>query len=271
LDCGYGDGNGYAFATGGGAVYQCRAFNELEVEQKYTSFPTGLDKWSFVRYSWRSQHDTLLVAASSETGRLWLPDRDLKQDAHQAAITSLQIRPQQLDGQTALSTSEFATSSEDGTLKVWRYDRGRESLTTLAKLSLGVPQLLKTLAYSPDGFCLAGASYGIVRIWNAEHGYNQMANWEGHGSVWTGNSLKDDDLVSNGTMSSVNGEGFAMGADHSLTWHTDSKKLAFALGSQVCYKLSVMAQLLTGRGRTHQLPEMRTYPSLVLSQPCLMT
>ena len=61
-----------------------------------------------------------------------------------------------------------------------------------------------------------------------------MANWKGDESVWKGNSLKDDDLVSNGAMSSLNGEGLASGADHSLSWHTDSKKLAFALGSQVC-------------------------------------
>ena len=242
VDCALADGNGFAFATGGEAVYQCRAYSELEVEQKYSSFPTGTGKWSFVKCSWRHQNDTLLVAASSETGRIWLPDRDIRKEAHQAAITGLQIRPQPLNGRPALSTNEFATSSEDGTIKIWQYDRAINNVNTVSKLTLGFPHLLKALSYSPDGFCLAGASYGIVRIWNAEHGYNQMANWEGDEVLWKGNSLKDDDLVSNGAMSSINGEGAGSGTDHSLSWDSDSKKLAFALGSQVCSLTRVMSQ-----------------------------
>ena len=257
VDCVLAEGNGFAFAAGGEAVYQCRAFNELEVEQKYSSFP-GNDKWSFVKCSWRSQHDTLLVAASSETGRIWLPDRDLKKDAHQAAITGLQIRPQALFGYHALSTTEFATSSEDGTIKIWQYDRATNSVNRISKLTLGFPQLLKTLSYSPDGFCLAGGSYGTVRIWNAEHGYNQMANWEGDNSLWKGNSLKDDDLVSNGAMSSVNGEGTGSSVDHSLSWDSDSKRLAFALGSQVRSKLKTRDITLTLAGCTDQLSTMST-------------
>ncbi|RMZ90919.1 hypothetical protein DV736_g1845, partial [Chaetothyriales sp. CBS 134916] len=235
VDCTLADGNGFVFATGGEAVYQCRAFDEVEVEQKYSSFPSGNDRWSFIRCSWRGQNDTLLVAASTESGRLWLPDRDVKKDAHQAAITALQIRPQYLNGHPAFSTSEFATSSEDGTIKIWHYDRPTNTISTTSKLVVGFPQLLKTLAYSPDGFCLAGASYSTVRIWNAEYGYNQMANWKGESSSWKGDTLKDDDLVSNGAMSSLNGDGTGPGgvADHSLAWASDGNRLAFALGSQM--------------------------------------
>ncbi|RMZ77006.1 hypothetical protein DV738_g4573, partial [Chaetothyriales sp. CBS 135597] len=236
VDCTLADGSGFVFATGGEAVYQCRAFNEVEVEQKYSSLPSGHDRWSFIRCSWRSQNDTLLVAASTDSGRLWLPDRDVKKDAHQAAITALQIRPQHLNGYPALSTSEFATSSEDGTIKIWQYDRPTNTISTTSKLIVGYPQLLKTLAYSPDGFFLAGASYSTVRIWNAEYVYNQMANWKGESTSWKGDTLKeDDDLVSNGAMSSVNGDGTGAAglADHSLAWGSDGSKLAFALGSQV--------------------------------------
>ena len=235
IDCTLCDGNGIACAVGGQAVYQCRAFTELEVEQKWTSvsFP-GNDRWAFVKCSWRSPNDNLLVAASSESGRIWLPSKEiLKSDVHQAPITGLQIRPAPGVGPGHLSTSEFATSSEDGTIKVWRLNRETNSIDQFAKLTFGRPLLLKTLAYSPDGFCLAGASNAGVRIWNAEHGYNQMAVWQGS-EEWKGNNLRDEDLVSNGAMSSINGDGSGGGLEYSLTWDLDSKKLAFGLGSQVC-------------------------------------
>ena len=238
IDCALFDGNGVACAVGGQAVYQCRAFTELEVEQKWTSimFP-GNDRWAFVKCSWRSPNDSLLVVASSESGRIWLPSKDIKKsDAHQAAITGLQIRPATTAGVGQLSTSEFATSSEDGTIKVWQVNQARESIDQLAKLTFGRPILLKTLAYSPDGFCLAGASHAVVRIWNAEHGYNQMAIWQGPGE-WKGNSLRDEDLMSNGAMSSINGDGNGGALDYSLSWDLDSKKLAFGLGSQVSLPL----------------------------------
>ena len=234
IDCALFDGNGVACAVGGQAVYQCRAFTELEVEQKWTSvmFP-GYDRWAFVKCSWLSQNDSLLVVASSESGRIWLPSKDIKKsDAHQAAITGLQIRPSTAAGAGQLSTTEFATSSEDGTVKVWQVNQARQAVDQLAKLTFGRPLLLKTLAYSPDGFCLAGASHTGVRIWNAEHGYNQMAVWQGS-EEWKGNGLRDEDLISNGAMSSINGDGNGISLDYSLTWDLDSKKLAFGLGSQV--------------------------------------
>ena len=236
LDCAFCDGNGMACAAGGQAVYHCRAFSELEVEQKWTSqSPDGLDRWAFVKCSWRNQAEALLVAASSETGRIWLPARDLlKQDAHQSAITGLQVRPYPAAGVKALSTSEFATSSVDGMIKVWKYESPSNSLSCISKLTLGSMQLLKTLAFSPDGFCLAGASYSNVRIWNAEHAYNQMASWQGSEDEWKGSNIKDEDLVSDGAMSSVTGDAASMVSENSLGWDTDSKQLAFALGSQVC-------------------------------------
>ena len=235
LDCALFDGNGIACAAGAQAVYQCRAFTELEVEQKWTSISKpGNDRWAFIKCSWRSANDNLLVAASSESGRIWLPSKDImKSEAHQAAVTGLQIRPAPATGAGQLSTSEFATSSEDGTIKVWRVNQANNSIDQLAKLSFGRPLLLKALAYSPDGFCLAGASNAGVRIWNAEHGYIQMASWQGS-EEWKGNNLRDEDLMSNGAMSSINGDGSGGALDYSLTWDLDSKKLAFGLGAQVC-------------------------------------
>lgn len=232
IDCAMFEGQGVVCAAGGSAVYHCRAYTELEVEQKWTSVSQDTpEKWSLVRCSWQS-HSSLVVAASSETGRLWLPAKELIHDAHHGPITGLQIRPAPSSGVGALSASEFATCSVDGTIKAWTYDERSNSLLTLCKLTLGPSQPLKALSYSVDGFCLAGASYNDVRIWNAEHGYGQMATWQGQEQQWHGNMLKEEDLVSNGGMSSINGES-SLAAEHSLSWAADSMSLSFSLGSQV--------------------------------------
>lgn len=242
VDCAVIEGQGVVCASGGSAVYHCRAYTELEVENEWTSRSSDMvEKWSFVKCSWKSLNDSLVVAASSETGRIWLPARNIFHDAHQGPISSLQIRPAQVAGVKSLSTTDFATCSVDGTIKAWRFDESSKSLTTLCKLTLGATQPLKALSYSPDGFCLAGASYGDVRIWNAEHGYSQMAMWQGREQQWNGNALKEDDLVSNGGISSVNGDVSSL-TEHSLSWDADSMKLAFSLGSQVCpYEINLTA------------------------------
>ncbi|ETN37673.1 uncharacterized protein HMPREF1541_07296 [Cyphellophora europaea CBS 101466] len=233
IDCAMFENQGVVCASGGSAVYHCRAFSELEVEQKWTAKSTeGAEQWSFVKCAWQSLNDSLVVAASSDTGRIWLPAKDLIHEAHHGPITGLQIRPRPANGLHTLSTTEFATCSVDGTIKAWKYDESSNSLMTLCKLSLGPSQILKTLSYSPDGFCLAGGSYSDVRIWNAEHGYSQMATWQGQEPEWHGNALKDEDLVSNGGISSLNGDSGSQ-AYHSLAWDADSMKLAFSLGSQV--------------------------------------
>lgn len=232
VDCAMFERQGVVCASGGKAVYHLRAFSELAVEQKWASNPTsGNDSWSLVKCAWQSFDESLIVAASSESGRIWLPARDLLHDAHQGPVNGLQIRPQPARGQQALSTTEFATCSVDGTIKAWYYDVTRNSLITRCKLTMGQSQPLKSLSYSPDGFCLAGASFTDVRIWNAEHGYNQMATWQGSSGEWLGHAHKDRDLASNDGMSSINGD--AGTVEHSLSWDSDSMKLAFSLASQV--------------------------------------
>lgn len=261
IDCVVSGANAYVWATGGQAVYQCRAFSELKLEHKFSSASLNDSaRWAFVKSAWRSPADSLLVAASSgEIGSLWLPAKNiLRRDAHQAAITGLQIRPAPAIGSDQRSTTDFATSSEDGSVKIWRVEPSNNSLHTTVKLTFGQPMFLKTLSYSPDGFCLAAASNNSVRIWNAEHGYNQMAVWQGP-VEWKGNHLKDEDMMSNGAMSSNWGDGNASALDHCLTWDPDSKKLAFSLGSQVSCFTHTMHSRLTVAGGAHQFPTMTMF------------
>ena len=92
---------------------------------------------------------------------------------------------------------------------------------------------IMSLSYSANGFYLAGASYNTARIWNAQHSYHLMASWEGSEPEWRGSSIRDDDQASAAGRSSINGDGGPVSAHHTLGWHSDSKKLAFGLGSHV--------------------------------------
>lgn len=253
IDCASFGGQGIICAAGQNAVYHCRAFSDLGVEQKWTSDTAEGEQWTFVRCAWRGERDAMLVAASAESGSLWLPAQNLiKKGAHDTAITALELRPR-LANAVNSSKQEFATSSVDGTIKVWRYEVDNSSIVSICKLVIGHASPVMTLSYSPDGFCLAGASYDTIRIWNAEHGHNHMATWKDEQNRWNGSKLRDDDMMSVGGRSSINGDVLQTSADHSLTWDAESKKLAFGLGSQVRVLTpnSVQEFGLTGSGCRH--------------------
>ncbi|KIW96269.1 uncharacterized protein Z519_03337 [Cladophialophora bantiana CBS 173.52] len=227
-------GDGVVCAAGQNAVYYCRAFTDIGVEQKWTSDPDDADQWTFIRCAWHGETDAMLVVASAETGTLWMPAQNIvKRGAHDTPITGLELRPRVSGTLNSSWRQEFATSSMDGTIKVWKCDGETTSIISICKLIIGHGSPVMALSYSPDGFCLAGASYDVARIWNAEHGHNLMATWKDEQNMWKGSKLKDDDMMSMGGISSVNGDTIQTSSEHTLVWDGQSKRLAFGLGSQV--------------------------------------
>ena len=234
MDGSFIDDNGIICAAGQKAVYCCRTSPGFGIEQKWMSGPTSNDQWTFVRCAWRGDTNLILIAASADTGSLWMPAQNLsRRGAHDAPITCLELRPRLSNGFSHTWKAEFATSSMDGTVRVWRYDEDNNAIDSVCKLIIGHGSPVMAVAYSPDGFCLAGASYDIVRIWNAEHGHNHMATWKDDSGLWDGSKLKDDDMISLGGRSSVNGDASQPSTDHTLKWDASSMKLAFGLASQV--------------------------------------
>ncbi|KIW24919.1 hypothetical protein, variant [Cladophialophora immunda] len=234
VDSAFFDGNGIICAAGQNAVYCFRAFTDIGSKERWTSGPSDGDQWTFIRCAWHGEHDAILVAASAETGSVWMPAQNvLKRGAHDTPITGLELRPRLTSTFNPSWKQEFATSSMDGTIKVWQYDRESNSITSVCKLIIGHGSPIMALSYSPDGFCLAGASYDAARIWNAEHGHNLMATWKDEQNLWRGSQLKDDDMMSTGGISSVNGDTMQTSSDHALIWDGQSRRLAFGLGSQV--------------------------------------
>jgi WD40 repeat protein len=152
---------------------------------------------------------------------------------HQAFITGLELRPNQAVHPSQTSVHEFATSSMDNTIKVWRFDSINNKFESLFKVHMGLSSPVMTLSYSPDGFYVAGASYDQIKIWKAESGVQPIAHWDGQGSDWHGTTLKLRDQDANGDVRSTSDGQLEFDADHSLNWDADSKKLAFGLGNQV--------------------------------------
>ncbi|OAP58197.1 hypothetical protein AYL99_07287 [Fonsecaea erecta] len=234
VDSAFFDGNGIICAAGKNVVYYCRAFTDIGIEHKWISDPSEGDSWTFIRCAWHGERDAILVAASAETGALWMPAQNIfKRGAHDSHITGLELRPRLASTFNISWKQEFATSSMDGTIKVWQYDGENNSITSVCKLIIGHGSPIMALSYSPDGFCLAGASYDAARVWNAEHSHNLMATWKDEQSLWRGSQLKDDDMMSTGGVSSLNGDTIQTSSDHALKWDGQSKILAFGLGSQV--------------------------------------
>ena len=236
FDCASNADQSDVYAAGEDAVYRCQGLGEMSIGQQWT--PPGRrakEEWTFVRCAQHQNGDTVIVSAASETATVWLPGHDvLKTSVHAAPLTGLEVKPRRHAVNGSYQIFEFATSSEDGTIKIWQITNNNGvDILCLHHLRTEPSIPIMALSYSTDGFCLAGVSYNTARIWNAQHNYNLMASWEGSEPEWRGSSIKDDDQASAAGRSSINGDGAPLSAHHTLDWHSDSKKLTFGLGSQV--------------------------------------
>lgn len=235
FDCATGYDNNGVYAAGEDAVYDCQGLDEMSISQQWTS-PSGHagEEWTFIRCAQLQSEGNVIISAASDTATIWLPERGvLKESVHAAPLTGLEVRPRGYPVNGSYRALEFATSSEDGSIKIWELVDNGVDITCLHQLRSEPLVPMMSLSYSVDGSCLAGASYNTARIWNAQYSYNLMASWEGSEPEWRGSSIKDDDQASAAGRSSINGDGGPPSAHHTLDWHSDSKRLAFGLGSQV--------------------------------------
>lgn len=221
----------FFIATDNG-VYQCSSSDELSIIQHYASPSSkGRAQWMFIEKITLTAHDTTAVAVAAERATIWLPEHNIGKDqAHNAPITSLQVRPSLHPSNGHYNSPEVATSSEDGTIKIWNMTETSIELVQQLQFEPSAP--IMALSYSPNGYYLAAASYSTVCIWNAQHAYTLTAKWTGPDGEWRGTGIRDDDMASAAGRSSVNGDG-STGADQTLSWHIDNTRLAFGIGSQL--------------------------------------
>lgn len=189
---------------------------------------TEQDSWIYVKYS---NATPFIVAASDQS--VWIPTSNLVlRGRHTATIIDLQLRPRKPHFVIADSRSfdeEFATATDDNTIRVWCYHALSNTVETLFKVKS--PSM--TLSYSLDGKYFAGAKADKLQVWRASRQLPAVATWDGASSSWRGASVVDDDRTTNGDVS-MNGEFPVAKGDHSLSWDFSGSKIAFGLGDQVC-------------------------------------
>lgn len=188
--------------------------------------PLVQQNWTHIRYDSRS-HTTALAA--EESGVLGLIDASnalRTVTAHDDEITALDYQPIiNLSAYHASAPRLLATSSNDGTIKIWDAKRPFNTVHTLS-LGFAIPAI--AMSFTPDGYLVAAANGNRVMIWNAEAGGLPKASWKGLLGKLSNGSLTNGD----GTEASIMEKG--TGAPNpSLSWDAEGGKLALGVGSQV--------------------------------------
>ncbi|KAJ5391294.1 hypothetical protein N7509_006784 [Penicillium cosmopolitanum] len=206
-----------------GAVYQCEVDGNIRLTKTYNSRDTDT-AWAFVRSAHTSSY-SVAVAASSTNSSIWIPTHDiLIENAHQDAITAIDIRPAEPHSQQN-STITIASYSIDTFVHVWEVDLDSKQHKRIHRLRLGSSTPALAGSFSPDGYALCAVSQEKLFIWNAERGGEPMATWTAPSSEQV---KEDPDHPTNGQ----NGHAAPV-PDRDLSWDHDGKKLAFGFGDQV--------------------------------------
>ncbi|KAI9766302.1 MAG: Transducin (beta)-like 1 X-linked receptor 1 [Geoglossum umbratile] len=183
-----------------------------------------------------------LLATSSESGyiKLWAStNRELLgMMLHPSPLICMEWQPlphsSQAQGKPPVRI--LATGSEDGIVRLWN---GRAiGGAPLHKFELGSSIL--ALAFSPDGYFIAAASFGKLMIWNAEEGGLPRAWWTAKNAMdhrrGSANVIKQDPGPDHEDPAWIEASMNAAEwpdeqvADLSLSWDADGKKLAYGVG-----------------------------------------
>lgn len=191
----------------------------------------ALQAWTHVRYDSRTHITALAAEESAVLGLIDSLDTLRTTTAHEGQITALAYQPvTNLSAYPAKEPRLVATSSVDGTIKIWDAKRPFSIIHTL---SLGYSTPAMALSFTPDGYLVAAANGNRVLIWNAEAGGLPRASWKGLLRKLTNGSLTNGDGVDEDMTDADFGE-----PSTSLSWDADGGKLALGVGSQVRYEVS---------------------------------
>lgn len=183
--------------------------------------------WTHICYDSRTHTTALAAEESGVLGLIDASDTLRTVTAHDTDITALAYQP--VTNSSAYPASAprlLATSSNDGTIKIWDAKRPFNIVHTL---SLGYATPAMAMSFTPDGYLVAAANNNRILIWNAEAGGLPKASWKGLLGKLSNGSLTNGD---NGDTNMVQ-EG-SEDPNPSLTWDAEGKKLALGVANQVC-------------------------------------
>ena len=136
---------------------------EVETGKTIATFPGHLDRVRALSYS----ADGQLLASSSDDGTIRIWDCNRKElitvlSKHQDKVRWVIFHP---DQKTLIS------ASEDNQICLWTVNLSEQKLINFFQLKENKNELLRAIAISPDGKCLAsGTDDGIIRFWDLEKG-----------------------------------------------------------------------------------------------------
>lgn len=201
--------------------------------------PFAQQGWTHIRYDSRTHTTALAAEESGVLGLIDSSDTLRTFTAHDAEITALAYQPvTNLSAYPASAPRLLATSSFDGTIKIWDAKRPFNIVHTLS-LGYGTPAM--AMSFTPDGYLVAAASGNRVLIWNAEAGGLPKASWKGLLGKMPNGLLTNGDGADAGITEWGAGE-----MNPSLSWDAEGGKLALGVGSQVRFvssQLSVRANI----------------------------
>ena len=190
--------------------------------------------WSQMRYD---SHTSTIAVASEDSGYLALLEASgqlHKEKAHDSTLTGLTYRPMvNSDAISSMARRLLATSSIDGTVKLWN---GRAGLQHIHTFSLGAAAL--SLCFTPDGRHVAAASCCKMLFWSAQEGGLPKAMWDISHVDWHTKTSSDGPHHTNGYNGRVDANGDGNMDEEgdsapSLTWDSNGHKLALACKDKV--------------------------------------
>ena len=205
-------------------------FEDKIIEPHIYTQPELRRDWSQIRFD---SYTSTLAVASEDSGHIALIEASNEfhaARAHETTLTDLAYRP--MAGSDAISSSSarmLATSSYDGTIKLWNARAGLEHIHTF---HLGAAAL--ALCFTPDGRHVVGASESKMLFWSAQENGMPKAVWN---SEHVGHSINGTHTNgTNGTNGLGNGDVNMEDEDEenpTLTWDSNGHKLAFACKDKV--------------------------------------
>lgn len=189
------------------------------------SEPAAEQNWLHVRYDSRTHTTALAAEETAVLGLIDSSDTLRTITAHESEITALAYQPvTNLSAYTASAPRLLATSSLDGSIKVWDAKRPFNLVHTF---SLGHAAPAIAMSFTPDGYLVAAANWNRVLIWNAEAGGLPKAASKGvAGNAHNG-------MLTNGNGASEEEDELGDNANCSLSWDAEGGKLALGFGSQI--------------------------------------
>lgn len=227
---------------GNGIIASSFLENQMIVGQHTRPEPDSQYDWTHIRYDPHTHTTALAAEESAVLALIDFSDTLRTITAHDAEITDLAYQPiNNLSAYPPNAPRLLATSSLDGTIKVWDAKR---PFTLVHTLSLGYTTPAMAMSFTPDGYLVAAANWNKVLIWNAEAGGVPKASWKGVlGKLPNG-------LLTNGHGAAEEEDGMGGEPNCSLSWDADGGKLALGVESQVSfdpYQVSHRAILISLR------------------------